>query len=258
MLEDKIDIYNNIAWLMVKKLLENNQKGLQTSFILPVGPRGQYRRFAQICNEYSISCRDLITINMDEYLDENNQYISEENIISFRRFMRVEFQDLLKKEIKIKPENMNFPDPDDPGAIGKIIDHLDGVDICFGGVGINGHIAFNEPVGDRNISINEFRSLKTRVVTISKETISINSMRYGGDIDTIPKKCITIGMDEIFKSKELRFYLEDDWKALALYKIIFSEVSSSFPATYLKEHHNSTLVFSKNVLSNIDFIKGDC
>jgi len=254
MLDDRIDIYNNIAWLMAKKLLENNQKGLQTSFILPVGPRGQYRRFAQICNENDISCRDLMTINMDEYLDENNHYIPEENVLSFRRFMKVEFLNLLKKEIKIKPENMNFPDPDNPGAIGRIIDQLDGVDICFGGVGINGHIAFNEPVSNRDISINEFRSLKTRVVNISKETIAINSMRYGGDIESIPKKSITIGMDEIFKSKELRFYLEDEWKALALYKIIFSKASSSFPATYLKEHHNSTLIFSKNVLSNIDFI----
>ncbi len=254
MLDDRVDIYNNIAWLMAKKLFENNQKGLQTSFILPVGPRGQYRRFAQICNENDISCRDLITINMDEYLDENNHYIPEENVLSFRRFMKVEFLNLLKKEIKIKPENMNFPDPDNPGAIGRIIDQLDGVDICFGGVGINGHIAFNEPVSDKNISINEFGSLKTRVVNISEETIAINSMRYGGNIEAIPKKGITIGMYEIFKSKELRFYLEDDWKAMALYKIIFSKVSSSFPASYLKEHHNSTLVFSKNVLSNIDFI----
>ena len=61
-------------------------------------------------------------------------------------------------------------------------------------------------------------------------------------------------MDEIMRSKELRFYLEHEWQSLALYKIIFGEVSPSFPATYLKEHPNSTLIFSKIVLSSIEFI----
>lgn len=64
---------------MVTKLKGNNKKGVLTSFILPVGPKGQYKRFARICNMEKISCKNLITINMDEYLDDNGNYISEDH-----------------------------------------------------------------------------------------------------------------------------------------------------------------------------------
>lgn len=57
---------------MANKLKENNQKGIFTSFILPVGPTGQYKRFARICNLEKISCKNLITVNMDEYLDDSD------------------------------------------------------------------------------------------------------------------------------------------------------------------------------------------
>lgn len=52
---------------MVEKLRDNNKRDTMTSFILPVGPTGQYIRFARICNIKKISCKNLITINMDEY-----------------------------------------------------------------------------------------------------------------------------------------------------------------------------------------------
>jgi len=87
LVEDKIDIYNDIARLMANKLIENNKKGSKTSFILPVGPRGQHTRFAHICNAERISCNDLITINMDEFLDDKGSLISMDHPLSFRGFM---------------------------------------------------------------------------------------------------------------------------------------------------------------------------
>jgi glucosamine-6-phosphate deaminase len=62
LVEDRIDIYNDIARVMAEKIKENNMKGNITSFILPVGPKGQYKRFARICNLERISCENLITI----------------------------------------------------------------------------------------------------------------------------------------------------------------------------------------------------
>lgn len=63
--ENKVDIYNEIARTMVNKLKENNQKGNKTSFILPIGPRKQYLRFVKICNLEKISCKNLTTLIMD-------------------------------------------------------------------------------------------------------------------------------------------------------------------------------------------------
>jgi len=77
MVESRINIYNDIVRVMANKLKENNQKETVTSFILPVGSRGQYKRFARICNTEKISCKNLITINMDEYLDNRAMHLTE-------------------------------------------------------------------------------------------------------------------------------------------------------------------------------------
>ena len=75
MVDTDIDVYNDMARVMVNKIKENNEMGMVSSFIFPVGPKGQYERFARICNDEGISCRNVISINMDEYLDENDNYI---------------------------------------------------------------------------------------------------------------------------------------------------------------------------------------
>ena len=253
LVEANTDIYNDIAMVMTNKLKENNQKGIITSFILPVGPTGQYKRFARICNTERISCKNLITINMDEYLDDNDNYISEDHLLSFRGFMKENLFSQLDDDLKIKPENIYFPDPNNTGEIEKVIEELGGVDICFGGVGINGHIAFNEPMDESLITVDEFRKLKTRVLDVSRDTIVVNSLKYGGHTEFIPGRCITIGMAEIFMAKELRFYLEHDWQSAVLRKAIFEKLTPSFPATFLKEHENSNITVSENVLRNYIF-----
>lgn len=249
LVEDKVDIYNDIARVMANKLKENNDKEIKTSFILPVGPREQYQRFARICNLEKISCKNLITINMDEYLTDNENYIAEDNPLSFRGFMKKNFFNILDNKLKIKIENIFFPDPKNTNEINEVIDQIGGVDTAFGGVGINGHIAFNEPIDEKIISHNEFRNLKTRIVDLSEDTILMNSLQYGGCRDIIPKKCITIGMKEIFKANELRFYLEHKWQFSVIKKIIFTQPTPAFPATYLKEHRRSSITLSKNVVT---------
>lgn len=250
LVESRIDIYNDIARIMANKLRENNLNGDITSFILPVGPRGQYRRFARICNMEKISCKNLITINMDEYIDDNDNIISEGHPLSFRGFMRKNFFDLLEDNLKMKPENIYFPDPENISQIEKVIKKIDGVDICFGGVGINGHIAFNEPMNDGEITGAKFRELKTRILDLSRETIIVSSIKNGGYTEFVPKRCITIGMAEIFTAKKLRFYLEHNRQSAALRRIIFEEPNPSFPATFLKEHRDCTITVSKKVLLN--------
>ena len=63
----------------------------------------------------------------------------------------------LSRDKKIKPENIYFPDPKNASELFKVINELNGVDICFGGIGINGHIAFNEPMDPNLISVEEFK-----------------------------------------------------------------------------------------------------
>ncbi len=79
----------------------------------------------------------------------------------------------------------------------------------------------------------------------------MSSLKYGGDLDLIPKRCITIGIKEIFKSKQLKFYLKDNYKTVVLIKTIFEKLSHHFPSTYLKLHKNCSTTISSNVISNL-------
>ena len=243
-----IDIYNEMARVMINKLKENNERGLITSFIFPVGPTGQYRRFARICNLEGISCKNVISINMDEYLDDNDEYISMEHDLSFRNFMKENLFDLLDSDKKIKPENIYFPDPKKPEEIYNVVKDLGGVNICFGGIGYNGHIAFNEPMNPGEISVEDFKNLGTRALDISAITKVQNNVDRGGHLDYYPNRCVTIGMKEIFMSKELRFYLEWDFQAAVIRKAIFMDPTPAFPSSCLKTHPNSSLTASRNVL----------
>jgi len=248
LVENEIDIYNEIARIMANKIKDNNIKGISTSFILPVGPKGQYKRFAEICNRENISCNNLITINMDEYIDCDGNLIPEDSPISFRGFMKRNLFNILDDKLKVKPENIFFPDPNNISQVKELIDNLGGVDICFGGIGINGHIAFNEPMSESEINVDDFKHLETRIVDIKPETILINSIAYGGYPEVIPSRCITISMMAIFKSKELRFYLEHNWQSSVLRNAIFKKTTPCFPATYLKDHEKSSITVSSNVL----------
>lgn len=248
-LDNKFDIYNDIARVMANTLKENNKKGKITSFILPVGPRGQYKRFARLCNIEQISCKNLISINMDEFLDEDGNYVPKSSPFSFRNFMEKNLFTQLDDKLKLKPENIYFPNPDNLKKLEDLIKELGGADICFSGVGINGHIAFNEPRDD--IQIDDFLNLRTRVLEVSRDTILMTSLKYNGYIDIIPTKCITIGMKEIMASKKINIYLEHKHQSAALSKIVFGKSTTTFPITLVNKNSNTELFITKDVLEGV-------
>jgi glucosamine-6-phosphate deaminase len=139
-----------------------------------VGPRKQYLRFVKICNLEKISCKNLITIIMYEYIDDDSALIVKNNLLSFRGFLKENLFDLLDHDIKVNPENIFFPDPADLSQIGEIIKEIGGVDICFGGVGINGHIAFNEAMDKKptpNFPASFLKLHRNASITVSKNVL---------------------------------------------------------------------------------------
>lgn len=249
-LANSAGIYDDIARQMADKLKENNSRGTGTLFILPVGPRGQYVRFAKMCNNEKISCRNLMTINMDEFLDQDDNYYPETNPFSFRGFMKDNLFKILDDKVRMRDENIIFPDPGKPDKIFKLIDKHGGADICFAGAGINGHVAFNEPVSDDIISLDEFKKLKTRTLDLAYETVIMTSLKHGGYVENVPRRCITIGMAEILLSKEVRVYLEHPHQAAIFEKMVFSRPSPEIPVTILKEHPGYKLFVSREVVDS--------
>jgi glucosamine-6-phosphate deaminase len=241
---DQHDVADDMARAILAVILERLQAGRNATLILPVGPVDQFPILAMLINEQKVDCRDTVIINMDEYLDDN-QWVSLDHPLSFRGFMNRKFYDLVEPALAPRPENRVFPDPNDCGAIGRLIAERGGVDVCFGGIGINGHIAFNEPPepGEK-ITVEEFAARPTRVLDLARETRTINSVTVGGDIGVIPRRAVTVGMKEILASRKLRFYCNRSWQRGMVRRVLHAPVSASCPASLLRLHPDAELTLA--------------
>ncbi len=224
-------------------------------FIVPVGPVGQYDRLADLCNQAGESLRDLVIINMDEYLTpDGRSLIPTDDRLSFRRHMDLHFYDLLDPALAPPPDQRIFPLPEDPEIVGRTIAAYGGVDVCFGGVGITGHVAFNDPPEpDEHISLADFRNLPTRVVRLSRETLLINSVTAArGNIDRIPKLAITVGMKEILESRRVRLYLNRPWQNAIVRKALHGPVTPHVPVSLLQEHDDCHFTLVRQVAEPVE------
>ena len=244
-----IDLYHHLAWTMLDALRANNAAGRHTVFIVPVGPVGQYRRFATLCNRYDVSCRDLYFFNMDEYLDDDGAWVPLDHPMGFRGFMEREYRLRLREELRPTPDHVIFPHPDHPEAPAALMAELGGVEICFGGIGINGHIAFNEPPEPGvTMSDAEFRQLPTRVLPLSRESRTINSVGgASGDIRTVPKLAITLGMRELLAARRMRFYCNRPWQRSIVRRVLHGPVTAAIPATFMQAHPDAKLTITAEV-----------
>jgi len=245
---DMASIGQAVAEDMLAEILRAQKEGRNATLIAPVGPVDQYSILAKIVNEQKISLRDVFFINMDEYLTDDDQWIPAEHPLSFRGYMDRLFYNLLEPSLAPKMENRVFPHPQKCGYIQELIDRRGGVDATFGGIGINGHIAFNEPPeADEKISTEAFAKLPTRVLSLTRETRTINSVTVGGEISIIPWRCVTVGMKEILESRRVRLYCNRVWQSAVARRVLHGPVTSACPASLLRTHPDASLTVADYV-----------
>lgn len=216
--------------------------------IVPVGPVGAFDLLADACNRAGQSLADLVLVNMDEYLEsDGRRFIPADDPLSFRGHMQRHFWDILRPELAPPEHARVFPDPRDPEAVPALIDRLGGVDVTYGGVGITGHVAFNDPP-QGEMAVDEFVLLATRVVELSIETRVINSVTAcRGNIDRIPRLAVTVGMAEILGSRLVRLYLNRPWQSAIVRKLLHGPVTAKVPASLLQCHGDCRLVLTDEV-----------
>ena len=180
----------------------------------------------RLVNREQLSLRNCWFINMDEYLTDDGQWIAEETPLSFRGFMAREVYGKIAPELLMPEEQRVFPDPNDLGRIPALIEELGGVDIAFGGIGITGHLAFNEPQPE--LTAEQFAQLPTRVLDIHPETRA------------------TIGMKEILGARKLRLGVFRDWHRAVCRRAAYGEVTAAFPATLAQNHPDALLYVNAN------------
>lgn len=245
--EHEVDMYWRVAIEVLEVVAENNRKGEPTVMIVPYGPVGPYARIAELVNKYRISLKNCVFINMDEYLKEDGTYIDYDHPLSFRGGMDRMFYSLVDEELNVLPENRIFPDPQNPGRVMEIIEQYGKLDMVFGGVGINGHYAFNEPPEPgENVTPEEFAARPTRALKIARETRTINAfMNTGANIEAIPADCVTVGMKEIMHAKKVRMCMPRDWNAAALRKVLHGPITASVPCTLFQNHPDAMIYASR-------------
>jgi glucosamine-6-phosphate deaminase len=218
--------------------------------IVPVGPVGALDLVAEDCNRTGESLADLVVINMDEYLEpDGRRFIAAGDPLSFRGHMQRHFWDVLRPDLAPPEGQRIFPDPIDPANVGLAIERFGGVDVCYGGVGITGHVAFNDPPAPgETIDTESFAALPSRVVELSTETLVINSVTAcRGNIDRIPKLAVTVGMREILASRMVRLYLNRPWQSAIVRKLLHGPVTAAVPASLLQRHADCRAVLTDEV-----------
>ncbi|GHT70680.1 glucosamine-6-phosphate deaminase [Bacteroidia bacterium] len=200
---------------------------------LPTGssPLGMYKCLIELNKQKKVSFQDVITFNMDEYIG-----LPKEHPQSYHSFM----WDNFFKHIDIKPENVNILNGNAPDMNVECYNYeakmksLGGVDLFLGGIGPDGHIAFNEP-GSSLAS-------RTRVKTLTTDTIIANSRFFDNNINKVPKTAVTVGVGTILDAKEVLIMVNGHNKARALAQAIEGSVNQMWTITALQLHEKGIIV----------------
>lgn len=236
-------LYRWLARLMADEIAANNERGLPTRWILPVGPKAQYPMLAQICNEERISWNNVHAFHMDEFLDWQGRPVPPEHPFSFQGFCDANLYGLLDANLRPPLDHVVYPDVRDPDAFAARLADVGGADTCFAGFGYRGHLAFNEPPATRwhHFTVEEFKESTTRIVPLLEDTIVAHSHRTnGGYTQSIPPMAITLGMKEILGARKLHLITDGGaWKQFIVRVLLLTtEPDVMYPVTLAHEHPN--------------------
>ena len=226
------ELSKKAAGIIAAQVISNEKSvlGLATGS----SPLGTYSKLAEYCKNGDIDFTDVKTVNLDEYVG-----LVETNDQSYRYFMNKNFFENINIDIK----NTNVPNgcaedlDKECERYDALIDSLGGIDLQLLGIGIDGHIGFNEPC-------EEFVK-GTNIVTLDPSTIEANS-RFFESSDDVPRKAITMGMKAIMNAKKVLLIANGAAKKEIVEKAFFGPITPFVPASILQLHPDLTVIYSEN------------
>ena len=194
-------------------------------------PLGMYKELIDLNKKGLVSFQNVVTFNMDEYVG-----LPKEHPESYYSFMWNNFF----SHIDIKPENTNIlngnaADLDAECArYEEKIKSYGGIDLFMGGIGPDGHIAFNEPGSSL--------SSRTRQKTLTTDTIIANSRFFDNDVNKVPKTALTVGVGTVLSAKEVMIIVNGHNKARALYHAVEGPVMQMWTISALQMHEKGIII----------------
>jgi glucosamine-6-phosphate deaminase len=247
--KDLEELHHHFAKSIFDEIYENNGKQKPTRIILPVGPTGQYPILTSMIEKEHLSLEHCWFFFMDEYCDEDGYALPTIHPLSFKMIAKMLFLIPLKEGYGLNDEQIIFPDELNIHMLSKMIREIDGIDTCYGGIGIHGHVAFNEP------SIRILDS-EPRKVRLNKYTITMNAIRaqIGGNLENFPTYAFTLGMKQILGAKRIRLYCRNgspyDWANTVLRIALIGNQGDDYPVTYIRKHLDYKIITDKDTLES--------
>lgn len=240
----RLILSQNIGRLAAEHIIEkiNNAPNHRLVLGLPTGGTvlDMYAALRRAYQEGRVSFRNVVTFNMDEYIG-----LPENDSQSYHTYMHQNLFD----HIDIRPENVhilngNAADIDaECRAYEAAMQAEGGVDLFFGGVGRNGHLAFNEPG-------TPFTS-RTGRVTLTPSTREANARFFGNDLTQVPTHALSIGIGTLTDAKEVIILIKGEKKAEAVRRLTEEEPSENCPITALRFHPNAAILVDAEAFSHV-------
>lgn len=234
-IEENYDKLSQWAANYVASRINESHPTAEYPFVLgcPTGssPLGMYRALIELYKQGKVSFKNVVTFNMDEYVG-----LPEEHPESYHSFMWNNFFshiDIPRENVNIL--NGNAADPEAECArFEEKIKSYGGVDLFMGGVGPDGHIAFNEP-GSSLTS-------RTRIKTLTTDTIIANARFFEGNVDLVPKTALTVGVGTVMDARSVLLLVNGHNKARALKHGVEGGISQMWTISALQMHPKAIIV----------------
>ena len=200
---------------------------------LPTGssPIGTYKKLVELNHSGKVSFKNVVTFNMDEYVG-----IPEDHPESYHNFMNVNFFnhiDIDKKNIHLLDGNSDYPNKECEEFEQKI-KSFKGIELFLGGMGADGHLAFNVPGSALNS--------RTRMINLNYDTILANSRFFDKDLNKVPKQALTVGVQTVLDAREVVIIVNGYKKARALQKVVEEGINHMWTLSALQNHPNGIIV----------------
>lgn len=247
------------ARMMADEVLKNNEEGKPTRWVLCCGPFAPVAEFVKIVNKERIPLKNVHIFHMDEWCDWKGFPVPVDNPWSMEGQMRRDFYGEIDPALVLPEEQRHFPRIDDLGAYMREIDKLGGLDTVWAGLGMCGHIAFNEPPKFRYAAVSNEDMLNAtmHIVPLNDDTIINAGYRYRGScMFAVPPMGITIGFKEMMRAHRcVMISTSGAWKHTIMRIALFSEPTVDFPGTLLQLMETRPLIIvDKNTIQPVEWI----
>jgi glucosamine-6-phosphate deaminase len=242
-IDDASVFYQRFADDLVGRIRSSRDAGQRLVLILPCGPVPQFELAAQMINAERLTLDHVHTFNMDEYANEDGETAPVSWEGSFQRAMFANFFDRIDPGLRPPGAQIRFPTTGELPGYSDAIQELGGADVCYGGIGWGGHIAFWEPQLGHEFAgdMDAYRQATARLVELHPMTIMQNALHsFGSDWSWVPPKANTIGPLEILSAQHRSFWLDGDlgggysWQRFIARLVAHGPVSEFVPGSLLQ------------------------